>query len=172
MGELKKGNSSAFEELYLEFHPRLYGFCLNLTGNHQDAEGLAQEVFISVWENRDRLDVEKSFGGFVFRCAKNRFLNTVKHRLTHEVYMMYASERKNGDNDLRKEVVANELAEIIRNSIESLPQRTKRVFILSRFRGLKYKEIAKKMDLSENVVDHELRKALGVLKEDLSGFLT
>lgn len=170
--ELKRGNTSAFEELYLEYHPRLYGFSLKLTGNPQDAEGMTQDAFMAIWENREKLDEERSFSGLIFRIARNKFLNNLKHKVTRDVFLNYLNGNGDHNNDLRLEVEASEIEEAINKSVNSFPERTREIFMLSRYRGLKYKEIAMKLNLSENVVDHEIRKALNTLKDNLSGFIS
>jgi RNA polymerase sigma-70 factor (ECF subfamily) len=169
--ELRNGNASAFEQLYLHYYDRLHNFSLRLTGSQQDAEGLVQDVFTAVWENREKLDEEKSFSGFIFRIARNKFLNVLKQKVTHRVFLKYTSG-KTGNHDLRMEVEAVELDALIRKAIGDLPAKTRNIFILSRHKGLTYKEIALELDLSENVVDHEIRKALKSIQEKLSDYFS
>ena len=164
--ELKGGNTKAYEILFFHYYRKLYSFSYRITGNTQEAEDLVQEVFIFIWNNRDKLDENRSFGGFLFKIAKNRALNIIKSRLTRQIHIHY---KQNNDNvHWDREIETGELMEMIHKSLTSLPKQTQQIFMLSRNEGLTYKEIAKKLNISENIVDHEIRKALKVIKEYLS----
>ena len=168
--ELQRDNAKAFEELYYRYHARLYNFCYRIIRNAQEAEDLVQNVFIAIWENREKLDENKSFSGFVFRIARNKVLNKIKQNLTRQVYQGYLLDNEQVQNDLRTDIESRELMELIRKGIDSLPERTKNIFLLSRNEGLTYQEIASRLEISENVVDHEIRKSLQHIKEKLKKF--
>ena len=168
--ELKGGNAAAFEALYDRYHARLYNFCLKIIRNTQEAEDLVQEVFIVIWENREILDENKLFQSFVFRIAKNKVLNKIKKNLSRQVYMEYIQKENRKQDDLRNNVEYHELMNFLQKSIQQLPEKTKNIFILSRNEGFTYKEIAHKLDISKNVVDHEIRKSLQYIKDQLNKF--
>ena len=168
--ELQRGNSKAFEALYLRYHSRLYNYANRILKNKQEAEGLVQEVFISIWENHEKLDVSKSFSGFIFRIARNKVLNIIKQNLTHQVYTKYVSENDKVRDDLRKEIEYREFIDLLRKSIDALPEKTKSIFLLSRNDGLTYKEIAEKTEFSVNIIDHEIRKALLEIRQFLDKY--
>ena len=170
--ELRKGNAKAYEELYKQFHKRLYNYCCKLTHSETEAQGLVQEIFIAIWENREKLDENKSFSGFIFKIARNKCLNVLKHKLAQQVYRHYLYNSSNDHNDLRAEIEYTELNNIITKSINALPERRKQIFLLSRNDNLTYKEIATKLEISENIVDHEIRKALMRIKDDLGKLRT
>ena len=164
--ELKGGNTKAYEILFFHYYRKLYSFSYKITGNTQEAEDLVQEVFISIWDNRDKLDENRSFSGFLFKIAKNRALNIIKSKLTRQIYIQYTQNEDKVHWD--KEIEIGELLEMINKSLASLPEQTQKIFMLSRNEGLTYKAIAQKLNISENIIDHEIRKALKVIKEYLS----
>lgn len=168
--ELQRGNAKAFEELYFRYHARLYNFCNRIMRNTQEAEGLVQEIFIAIWENREKLDENKSFNGFIFKIARNKIINRIKQKLTHNVYRKYMSEKDKEPIDLRTEIESREMMVLIQKSIDALPEQTKEIFLFSRNDGMTYKEIARKLNISENVVDHEIRKALQKIREYLNKY--
>ena len=163
--ELQRGNAKAFEALYIRYHAKLYNFCYKIIRNTQEAEDLVQEVFIAIWENREKLNKSKSFTSFVFRIAKNKVLNKIKHNLSRQVYMEFIQKENQDQDDLRKDIESHELMSFLQKTIHELPE--KEIFLLSRDEGLTYKEIAHKLDISENVVDHEIRKSLQHIKDQL-----
>jgi RNA polymerase sigma-70 factor (ECF subfamily) len=168
--ELKKGNSKAFEELYSLYCQRLYNFCLRLTRNKIETQGMVQDTFIAIWENRQTIDESKSFSGFIFKIARNKCLNMLKKRLIRDVYENYVRSANSESNDLRVEIEYNELDAAIQESIHSLPEKRKQIFLLNRVEGLSYKEISLRLDITENVVDHEIRKALKQIRDDLARY--
>jgi RNA polymerase sigma-70 factor (ECF subfamily) len=168
--ELQRGNAKAFELLYQQYHARLYNFCMSIIRNKQDAEGMVQEVFIAVWENRERLDENKSFSGFVFSIAKNKTLNRIKQNLSRKVYLEYMQTENQDPDDIASDFESRELIEFLHKTIQELPEKSKEIFLLSRNEGLTYKQIASKLDISENVVDHEIRKSLKYIREKLVDF--
>ncbi len=165
--ELKSGNAKAFEELYFHYHAKVYNFCYKIVRNRQEAEGLVQDVFVAIWENRGKLDEHKSFGGFIFRIARNKMLNIIRQKLTRKEYQQYVLHNDNKGTDLRTEVESRELMDLIQEAVNTLPRKTREIFLFSRNAGMTYKEIAQKMNISENMVDHEIRKATQSIREHL-----
>jgi RNA polymerase sigma-70 factor (ECF subfamily) len=168
--ELRRGNAKAFELLYKRYHARLYNFCMSIIRNKQDAEGMVQEVFIAVWENREKLDENKSFSGFVFSIAKNKALNRIKQNLSRQVYLEYMQMENQVQNDMVSDIESRELMDYLLKTIQELPDKTKQIFLLSRNEGLTYKQIASRLDVTENVVDHEIRKSLKYIRDKLGNF--
>jgi len=168
--ELQRGNAKAFELLYKQYHARLFNFSMKIIRNKQDAEGLVHEVFIAVWENREKLDENKSFSGFVFSIARNKALNRIKHNLSGKVYLEYMEMEYQVQNDIENDIESRELMEYLLKTIHELPDKTKQIFLLSRNEGLTYKQIAVRLDITENVVDHEIRKSLKYIRAKLSNF--
>lgn len=170
--ELKRSNARAFELLYLRYSTRLYNYFIKTIHNSQEAEGLVQDVFMAIWENREKLDEDKSFCSFIFKIARNKVLNNIKKQLTQNVYRKYILDRGEDRNDLRMDIESNELMEIIRKSLDALPERTREIFFMNRDEGLTYKEIAERIHSTENIVDHEIRKALQWIKAFLKASYT
>ncbi len=165
--ELRRGNAKAFELLYKQYHARLFNFSLKIIRNKQDAEGMVQEVFIAVWENREKLDEKKSFGGFIFSIAKHKALNRIKHNISRKVYLEYMQMENHVQNDMVSDIESRELMDYLIKTIQELPDKTKQIFLLSRNEGLTYKQIASRLDVTEDVVDHEIRKSLKHIREKL-----
>lgn len=168
--EVQRGNAKAFELLYRQYHARLFNFSRRIIRNKQDAEGMVHEVFIAIWENREKLDENKSFSGYIFSIAKNKALNRIKKNLARKFYFEYMQQENRLQNDIVSEIESRELMDFLLKIIQELPDSTKEIFLLSRNDGLTYKQIAVKLDITENVVDHEIRKALKYIRDKLSNF--
>lgn len=168
--ELRNGNTQAFVLLYDAYHVRLFNFCVKIIKDKEESKDLVQEVFIKIWETRESLDEDKSFSGFVFKIAKNKVLNRIKKKLSHRIYLVCISEDKKLGTDFNDEVESHEFMGFLKKTIEQLPETTKNIFLLNRNEGLTYKKIAQKLDITENVVDHEIRKALQHIKDQIKKY--
>ena len=86
---LKTGNSFAFEKLYFSYSKKLYNFAFNILRNKEDAEGIVQNVFTKIWEARSEINIELSFGSYIFQIAKNMMLNQLKKKIIEKNYINY-----------------------------------------------------------------------------------
>jgi RNA polymerase sigma-70 factor (family 1) len=163
--QLRKGNVSAFNLIFKNYNQKVFNFCLQLLKKKQDAEEVTQEVFIALWQNRERMELNTSLTTYIYRIARNQIYNIYRKSFYIQAYIEYlnASDKK-PDLFTEDQVLYNELNKFLNETIEDLPPKRKEVFKLSRFEGLTYKEIADRMKISENTVDVQIRKALGFLR--------
>lgn len=161
----EKGDVSSFNCLYKQWSGKLYHFVMSIShGDTYLAEEMVQSVFIKVWEKRGELDVEKSFGAWLYAIAKNQLLNIYQRRMSEFLYRHEALSTSGVDNVTEKEVEYHFLDEYIHTLVEQLPAARREIFVLSRFQFLSNKEIAEKLHLSENTVESQLTKATGYIR--------
>lgn len=164
----EEGTPSSFEYLYERWSGKLYNFVLRISrGDRYLAEEIVQSVFIKVWEKRKELDVDKSFGAFLCTIAKNQLTNIYQRRMSEFLYRSEAERLATTDNTTEKEVEYHLLDEYIQSLIEQLPPARREIFRLSRVHHLSNKEIAAKLQLSENTVESQLTKAVAFLRQHL-----
>jgi len=169
---LKQGSSKAFEQLFLHYHKKLYHFCKKILNNKEESENLVQSVFMEIWENRLGLDEEKSFNGYLFKTARNKVYNALRKKINERVYFEYIAGNhavSGAADEHAYETV--QFMETIEKLIDSLPDRRKEIFRLSRDKGLTYKEIARQLQISENTVDTQIRNVLDYLREEVGKML-
>lgn len=127
------------------------------------AEEVTQDVFLSIWKNRDKLPEMQNFPGFVYIVTKNKVKNQLKRKdmampeLTEERIMQSAAISDST-------VELKELKSILYRAIEMLPQKRKEVFKLSRLEGFSNEEIAARLKLSKNTIREHIREALAFLR--------
>lgn len=138
-------------------------------GDLDESKNLVHDVFIAVWEKYEDLPEDTNFRSYLFTSTRNRCLNYIRDRKkvvplegTHEQGM--ASE----DNSLE----ARELEKEIELAINTLPEKCRIVFEMSRYEDLKYAEIAEKMNISVKTVEAHMSKALSLLRKALVNFLS
>lgn len=172
--QIKNHDKEAFEKLFRRYYSDLHRFLWGYVKNSQIAEDLVQEVFVRVWENRDTLNPEKKIKTYIYKIGRNIAIDYVRHK---KVEREWEKEKKalhsvstldkKIDDQLHKKFM---LAEV-RKAIEDLPEKRRLVFILSRYEGMTYKEIAEKLDISVNTVDTQICRALKTLRDKFSSFL-
>ncbi|NOY60515.1 MAG: RNA polymerase sigma-70 factor [Calditrichaeota bacterium] len=160
-GEIRNSNADAFKALYFRYYESLYRFLLIRTGSQETSRDFVQDVFAGLWQNRRTLKTGKSLRAYLFRIANNLVIDHFRRQKTQHLY----SERF-----FNFEMTENpELRRRIFSAIEELPEKLRTVFVLSRFDGLKYTEIAQACEISIKTVEKRMSRALRVLRKELSG---
>lgn len=158
-----------FEQLFRELFKPLCSFALKYTRDIDEAKGLVQEAFISVWEKMETLPPDTHYRSYLYTAVRNRCLNYLRDR-KKTVDLSDVSElllpQVEGQTP-----EARELEITIEKAINSLPEKCREVFELSRFADLKYIQIAEKMGISVKTVEAQMSKALHALRDRLGGFL-
>ena len=165
---LNQSNVKAFDSLFFHYHKRIYNFCLKFISSKAEVEEIVQVVFIAIWENRKRIDSEKLFSAYIFSIARHHVFNAIKKMTYQQAYLEQLNNSgANFDFNTEETVYFHELEGVLEKLINQLPSRRKEIFILSRQQGLTYAQIAKKLDISENTVDTQVRKALDFIRPEL-----
>ena len=135
-----------------------------------EAEDIVQQVFVSLWEKRDQLDIHTSIRSILYKSVQNACLNKIKHL---KVRTSYAEELKATAvyTDSSDSVQATELNERIQLAMENMPEQCSRIFKMSRFEQLRYQEIADQLGLSVKTIENQMGKALKIVREELKDYL-
>jgi RNA polymerase sigma-70 factor (family 1) len=165
---LKSGDSKAFEKLFRKYNQKLYNFCYRILRSKPDAEGIVQNTFLTIWETRQILNENLPFSSYIYKIAQNRVFNELRKRVNRRYYTEYLVEyNERLENTTEKSILFTEMEKTIHDLINSLPHRRREIFLLSRDEGLTYKEIAVRLEISENTVDTQIRKTLDFFRQSL-----
>ncbi|NOY37503.1 MAG: RNA polymerase sigma-70 factor [Chlorobi bacterium] len=166
--ELKKGSYSAFDYLFSVYKERLYAFAVGYLKVPEDAKELVQEVFVRVWENRNKLDEEKSFNSYLFTISKNTILNYFRKKAHKEAYLEYIRKHTGlSVSQTEEDIEYQELLERTNGLVEQLPSRQKVIYRLSREKGMSNEEIARMLNISKKTVENQITLAIKFLREQL-----
>jgi len=136
------------------------------------SEEIVQEVMFKIWVNRNSLNITGSIRSYLIRAVRNSCLNLLKHLDVREDYRVRHESMDQGSYSSPEELmIVSELEQKIRNAIDDLPMERRKIFILSRYDGLSYAEIAEELGISIKTVENQMGKALKTLREDLSEYL-
>ena len=169
---VRAGDVAALEEAFRACYASMCGFVRAQVGSADTAEDLVQDVFMRVWQARNRLDPSGSLRSLLYRSAHNAALNFLKHRNVESRWLHAPTTAPTrttlgGDDP----AAFNELAAAVEHALASLPERCRLIFIMSRNQGLSYSEIAETLDLSVKTVETQMGRALKALRRSLSAFI-
>ena len=174
--QFKLGNEMAFELIFHRTKGKLKGFLKNVLPYGEDDESVLQEIYLKLWSSRKTVKADKNFETFLYAIARNLLVDIMRKRLHKQKYLeeLYIKLKEGPVNNLDTlaTVEYSELEKKIFGLIEKLPEKRQIIFKLNRIDGLTYKEIANKLDISENTVDSQMRKALAFLRKEMKFFLS
>ena len=168
LDEIKKGNNQAFEYLFKTYYPRLRGYAIRFVEDEETARDIIQECFLRFWEKRALLSAV-SVTSLLFAMVRNGCLTYLKHLSIVEKHQIEYLESVDGEErlyysdfalDAEHKLLYDELQEQINIVIGQLPERSREIFLMSRFKGLKNREIADKLQISTTAVEKHIAKAL------------
>jgi len=166
----------AFEVIFHRTKGKLNGFLVKVLPVGEDAESIIQEIYLKIWSSRKSIKTNRSFETYLFAIARNMVVDVMRKRFHKQKYLEelcnQMKEEGNDCLDAHQILQYSELEKKIFERIEKLPEQRQIIFKLNRIEGLTYKEIAKKLDISENTVDSQMRSALAFLRKEMKSFLS
>jgi len=170
--KLKSGDPDSFSQFFSAYYKDLVLFAYSFTHDLQDAEDIVQDTFIRLWEDRENLIVTTSLKSILLKTIHNKCIDWHRHRKikdTHSSYIIDNSPLYECDTD--NYILSSELENRIEKAISVLPEKYKESFQMNRFEGLKYKDIAVRLNVSVRTVEVRISKALELLRKSLIDFV-
>ena len=165
---IRQGDKGQFESLFRSSYVSLVRYAKTIIKDHDTAEEIVQDLFVRLWQDRQKLKIESSLNGYLFRAVHNRCLHWLDHSRVVEKHAREMSEREAEKTASPVEIIQyNELQLKIAKVIERLPERCGRIFCMNRFEGFKYTEIAEKLSVSVKTVEANMGRALKEFRKAL-----
>ena len=158
----KSEEGQAFEILFREYYSRLCAFVFKLTQNYSASEDIVQELFIKLWIQRGELEITESVSGYLYQASRNAALNFLRAEKSRQksVQDMPVQEWQNDDHLIEQ----IEFSATLNRCISQLPERSRDVFLKSRFDGMKQQEISDQLGISVKTIKNQIWKSLQFLK--------
>lgn len=171
ISQLKNGNTDALKSIFDLFSEKLFYHALKFVYSTEVAEEVVQDVFIAIWEKREALDIQHSLESYLYNSVRNRAISYLRKKVA-AVEMQDLSHAENISESSANEISVEfkELNNTVQEVINSLPERCKLIFNLSRNSGLTYKQIAEELNISPESVKTQIGIALKKLKVHLKQF--
>ncbi|HDR89454.1 MAG TPA: RNA polymerase sigma-70 factor [Bacteroidetes bacterium] len=166
-----KGDLNAFNLIYYTYSKKLYHIGLGLLKDPDKANEMVQDVFVTLWEKREKINPELNFENYLLTMTYNSIRKLfrkkkIEQEVKHEVLKETSITHSNTENS----VIYNDLLRLAQNLIEKMPPKRKLVYKLNRQQGVSIKEISEKIGISKRTVEGHLTKALGYLKEEMAKY--
>ncbi len=167
----QQGDEFAFEVIYKRYSPQLLALAMRKTNDRNISEEFIQDIFLTLYNSRKNASEIASLGAYLSTILKNRLLDHYRHSLVHKKYEEYlAMSYEEQDFSTIHSLEIKDLEKHLNSHIEKLPPQCRSVFKLRRQEYLSVKEIANRLDISENTVKQHMRKALRLLKLSLMNY--
>ncbi len=168
---LRTDGDRAMEVLFKNYYSYICSVVYKILPDANLVEDLTQEVFYELWRKREVIHISTSLGAYLRRSAVNRTLNYIRDQKIkfdeeEKIDLGHSTPAKGQTN-----VEAEELQALINEAVDSLPERCRIVFALSRYEEMTYKEIAAELDISVKTVENQISKALRILRQKLDPYI-
>lgn len=163
---------SRHESLFKNYYKPLVVFATRLMRDQQNAEDVVQEVFAQVWKKKEDLEYSEGMVSYLFGAVKNACLNSARH--------LKVVKRFEQKNEYARSVIDNpyhylllhEIEKTVDDTLNKLPDKTRDVFIMSRFGQKKNKEIAELLNISVKTVEAHMTRVLAALRRNLRHYVS
>jgi RNA polymerase sigma-70 factor (ECF subfamily) len=174
----KKGDKVAFEYFFHKYYSQIIGFCIQFIYDKCESEGIAQEAFLNLWKHKIIVEKVNGIPAFLYTFSKSKCLNVLRHKKVREKYSSKILNQKEKTLNIAildsmnfDSLTFKELENLIFDSLDELPKKTKEIFIKKRFDKMKNREIAAEMAISIKTVEAHFAKAIQFLKIKLVDYL-
>lgn len=166
--KIRAGNQKAFRELYDRYHVQMYYIAKKYVKSSDLAQDAVQNIFVKLWEKRDRVDETKSIKGFLFTMLRNHLLNMIRDRKDEIVSITGIEAKKLPRQNLTEdELVYKEYHEIVQKGMKELSDRKREVFELKTLQGHSNSEVAELLNINIRTVKTHFYNSSKFMREYL-----
>ena len=169
--DFQHGSQEMFDYFFEKYYQGLCVYACRMLKSNSEAEDLVQDFFVRFLENRKNIRIDNSLKSYFIRSIHNRCLDLIAHQKVKTEHEQYRIKMMTEEDFQEYPLLDNELKQQIERAIQNLPDAIRGTFILNRFEGLNYQQIAAQEDISVKTVEYRISKALGILRKDLGDYL-
>lgn len=171
LDELRQGDVHAFSFLFNKYYKDLVLFGGHFLPVKSACEDIVQSLFLKLWQDKENLEIRTSIKSFLLKSVQNSCLDAIRHQKIKNSYEEKSQLKSVLDEvDFEHHILYSDLKSHLDEALTKLPESYREAFELNRFEGLKYKEIAEKLKVSERTVEVRIGKAIGLLRKHLKDF--
>jgi len=165
---MTEGDKEAFRFFFEKYYPDLCNLVNLYLHDPAMSEEIVQDIFIYLWEKKEKIKIESSVQSYLLSASKNRSLNYIRdERAKLDIHRRLAEFNRNTVEMPDRVMDTNQLREVIDTAINSLPDRCREVYILGKEKSLSYKEISEELGISVKTVEVQMGIALKKLRDQL-----
>lgn len=170
MASLKKGEQAAMEIIYSTHWEQVFDTAFKRVGDEAIAQDITQDIFISLWEKRQTLEIQDSLSAYLMGAVKYKVINYFKSNITKERYKEDLMSLTGNISALNptNQLIVNEIHHQLDEAIAELPERMGLIFTMSRKQEKSNDEISAELNLSIQTVKNQLTAALKIIRKRLA----
>lgn len=169
LSALRAGDERALRHIFDRHYSLLLADIHRIVPDEDACQDLAQEIFVDLWRKRDELDIHTSLRAYLRRAAANRAINYLKssRRFVSDESGGIEKTADSSQADIQYKSEQESLEKALYAAIDTLPEKCRAIFALSRFERLSHREIAEQLGISVKTIENQITKAMKILRETL-----
>ncbi len=165
-----KSSQSSFNIFFHKYCTKLYTFAFQITSDKLISEEVVSDVFTKLWKNRRNLKEIDNIESYLYRAVRNQSLSALRNSGKGLTYTQITPEVFITNNSPETSMLDKELEKLIRDIVDCMPKAQQMIFKLIKNDGLKYREVAQILDISESTVETQMVRALKKLRLNISEY--
>ena len=169
-----------FENFYITWYSRVKYFARDYVLSDEEAENIAQDVFLEFYQKREELGIHINLVAYLFTSVKNKCIDYLRRRLMEQEAAVKMQEEFDLSFRMKFDSLEafnieglseDNIKDIIEKALDTLPERCREIFVMSKIEGKKQKEIAEELNVSVKTIESQMTIAYKKLREELKNHL-
>lgn len=153
-----------YDILFTRYYAKVRNFAHAIVKDENEAEDIAQDVFLKLWIQRDKIGFVDNWDSYLYSMTHNRTLNALKQKVRERNLRSYPETGIPEEDSLEETIFSEELKAILENVISKMPDQRRRIFTMSRLQGMTNQEIAQALHISKRTVETHISAALAQVR--------
>ncbi|MCO6464107.1 MAG: sigma-70 family RNA polymerase sigma factor [Saprospiraceae bacterium] len=158
---------SDFEAIFKEYFNPLVNFIYKFVKNYETSEEIVQNTFAKIWSSRDKIEVTTSTKAYLYQMSKNAMIDYIRKYHGKECVQIEHEQLENLQDSTEEYLDPYIVRQVVETQLKVLKDKPREIFILNKFEGLTYEEIADYLKISKRSVEDNISKVTKILKEKL-----
>jgi RNA polymerase sigma-70 factor (ECF subfamily) len=167
---IRRDDKGAYETVFREYYRPMTAYAFRFLGDLPASESIVQDVFLRLWQKRKEIMITSSLQNYLFRSVKNLSINYIEHEKIKSGYQAMVIKNESDRSEYSEFFLEFGLKQKIETAISALPEKRQEIFRLAREEGLKYREIADRLEISVKTVETQMTLSMKQLRESLKEF--
>lgn len=175
---IDEGKKDIYQKVYADNFQKITAYAHSFLKDSEEAQNVANDTFLSLWENRDNINWNENITPWLFSVSKNKCLNVLKKRIHTNNYRKISVKEKSDylnflalQSDSSIKIYEKEVEVLLCKAVEKMTPKVRSTFILSRMKGMKYTEIAETHNISNRTVEARIKLAMLILRKTFKDYL-
>jgi RNA polymerase sigma-70 factor (ECF subfamily) len=169
---IRQGDEQAFEWLFRQYYERLCQWAYQYLHDQDSSEEVVQDLYYHLWRNRASLEFHVSVKSYLYKAVSNNCKMLLRRKSRRSDIEADLAARNQGMVTAPESLLeVKEIREVVNRTLEELPDKPAQIFRMSRYDGLKYREIAEKLSISIKTVEANMGKALQIFRKNLQEYI-